>query len=117
MVAAQALAPGTDSALRDWLVGLVARNDRDAYTRVLVEGLSRFDLTDQVGAIRVPTLVVIGELDRIIPPDGGRELARRIPGAELAEVPGVGHIGYAERPKTFNELVLGFLKRHEEGER
>ncbi len=117
MVATQALAPGADPALHDWLVGLVARNDRDAYTRVLVEGLSGFDLTEQVGAIRVPTLVVIGELDRIIPPDGGRELAKRIPHAELAELRGVGHIGYAERPQAFNDFVLGFLKRYDEDER
>lgn len=115
MVASQALAPGAEPALHDWLTDLVARNDREAYTRVLVEGLSRFNLCSDAGRIRVPTLVVVGELDRIIPPEGGRELAKRIPGAELAELRGVGHIGYAERPEAFNDVVLGFLRKRESG--
>ena len=116
MVASQALAPAADPALADWLASLVARNDREAYTRVLVEGLSHFDLADRVHTIRIPTLVVIGELDRIIPPDGGRELARLIRDAELVELRAVGHLGYAEQPEAFNEVVLGFLQRHKENE-
>ena len=113
MVAKQALAPGAEPVLHEWLAGLVARNDREAYTRVLVEGLSQFDLASEVHAIRVPTLVLVGELDRIIPPEGGRELARRIPGAELTLLGGVGHIGYAERPDAFNDAVLEFLGRQD----
>jgi 3-oxoadipate enol-lactonase len=111
MVASQALAPGALPALHDWLVGLVAKNDRETYRRVLVEGLAAFDLEAEVGRIRIPTLVLVGELDRIIPADGGRELARRIVGAEIVDIPGVGHIGYAEKPATFNDAVLGFLRK------
>ena len=117
MVASQALAPGASAELNDWLVGLVVKNDRDAYRRVLVEGLGAFDLEAEVGRIRVPTLVLIGELDRIIPPDGGRDLAKRISGAELVDIRGVGHIGYAEKPAAFNDAVLGFLRKVKESER
>lgn len=111
MVASQALAPGAPAELRDWLVELLARNDREAYTRVLVEGLRAFDLESRVGEIRLPTLVVIGELDRVIPAAEGRLLAARIPGAEQVVIEGVGHLGYAERPEAFNDALLGFLKR------
>ena len=109
LVASQALAPQAPVALREWLVDLVARNDGEAYTQVLVEGLSRFDASERVSQIRLPTLVLVGELDRVIPPEEGRELAGRIPGARLMSVAGTGHLSYAERPDAFNQAVLEFL--------
>jgi pimeloyl-ACP methyl ester carboxylesterase len=115
LVAEQALAPEPSAALRQWLIDLVARNDREAYTQVLVEGLSRFDASDRVSQISLPTLVVVGELDRVIPPEEGRELAGRIPGARLATIAGTGHLSYAERPNAFNEVVLEFLSALDAG--
>lgn len=44
-----------------------------------------------LGAVQAPTLVVTGSRDRVVPPDNSRLLARRIPGAELAVLPGAGH--------------------------
>ena len=44
-----------------------------------------------LGAIHAPTLVVTGTRDRVVPPSNSRVLARRIPGAQLVELPGVGH--------------------------
>lgn len=42
-------------------------------------------------AISVPTLVVHGTDDRLLPPAHGRDIAARIPGAELIEIDGMGH--------------------------
>lgn len=109
LVASQALAPESPAALREWVVDLVARNDREAYTRVLVEGLSRFDASERVSQVRLPTLVVVGELDLVIPPEEGRELAGLIPGAHLVRISGTGHLSYAESPDAFNQTILGFL--------
>ena len=44
-----------------------------------------------LGAIRASTLVMTGTRDRVVPPSNSRVLARRIPGAQLVELPGVGH--------------------------
>ncbi len=41
--------------------------------------------------LRCPTLVVTGDADRLMPPSNAHVLAERIPGAELVELPGVGH--------------------------
>ncbi|RIL07356.1 MAG: hypothetical protein DCC71_03330 [Proteobacteria bacterium] len=110
LVAAQALAQPADPAVQRWLVGILARNDARAYEQVLVEGLGRFDWTDRCREIEAPALVVVGGRDLVIPPEGGRDLARRLPHAALVELPNVGHIGYAEDPSAFNASVLRFLQ-------
>lgn len=56
-----------------------------------IELLERLDLTRDLGQISVPTLVVTGETDRVVPSSASRQLAERIPGATLRLLPGVGH--------------------------
>jgi pimeloyl-ACP methyl ester carboxylesterase len=111
MVATQALAAGPQSPIFDWLVAMVARNDRDAYVKVLTEALGNFDQSDSVASLRFPTLVVVGDTDRVIPMKGGLELASLIPGAQTMVLKAAGHIGYAEQPEAFNKAVLSFLSR------
>lgn len=49
------------------------------------------DLHDLAGHITAPTLVVAGGRNLLLPPRTARDLARRIPGARLLELPGTGH--------------------------
>ena len=65
--------------------------------QVLTEGLRDFDVADQIKTIDIPTLVIIGDHDRVIPPDQGREVAQRIPSAQLVTMEGTGHLSYAEQ--------------------
>jgi len=67
--------------------------------------------------ISVPTLVVWGAEDRMIPLEEGRRLAARVRGARLAVIPDAGHLPMRERPELFSEAVRGFLEgldRHPE---
>ena len=109
LVVDQAFGPNPDASLKKWISEMVSSNDKNAYSQVLSEGLSDFDLSSRVSEISAPTLVVVGEHDRVIPPDQGRKLAREIRDAELEEIPGVGHLGYSEEPEKFNQIVLKFL--------
>lgn len=109
IVIEQACSADASQELRSWIAGLIARNDKRAYTQVMTEGLRDFDVGAQIGKIGIPTLVITGEHDRVLPGEGGEEIARLIPGAMLVEMEGVGHLGYAERPAEFNEAVLFFL--------
>lgn len=63
------------------------------------------DSLDRVSAIRVPTLVVAGGQDSFIPAALGRDVADRIPGAELVVLPDEAHQPFQERPEQFNEMV------------
>lgn len=58
--------------------------------------------------ITVPTLVVWGSEDRLLPPEHGRRLASLIPGARYEEISGAGHVVPLEAPERFVELVTGF---------
>lgn len=60
--------------------------------------------------IHVPTLVVWGGRDALVPAELGRALAEAIPGAEYHEIPRAGHVVMVDAPGTFNRLVLNFLR-------
>ncbi len=70
-----------------------------------------FDVSQKLGAIAAPTLVVHGDQDRVVPVENGRLLASRIPGAELQILAGGGHLVLIEQATRFNQLVLDFLSR------
>jgi 3-oxoadipate enol-lactonase len=65
--------------------------------------------TDRLHEIAVPTLVITGEADRLIPPANSDILAKHIPGAKLVRVPGGSHGFNFETPDVFNRAVLDFL--------
>ncbi len=75
------------------------------------EALAAHDTHDRLEAIRCPTLVSVAEDDILVPPRFSREIAKRIPGAELHLVQGAGHCYFLERPEVFNELSLDFIAR------
>lgn len=59
--------------------------------------------------IRVPALVIHGQDDRVVPHANGEVLARRLPGARFASLPGIGHLPYLEDAPGFTRLVREFL--------
>lgn len=67
--------------------------------------------TAQLAGIKVPVAVVIGENDEFIRQDHAAYLARSIPGADLAILPGVSHFAPLQRPEQFSNAVLRFLER------
>jgi 3-oxoadipate enol-lactonase len=60
-------------------------------------------------SVQVPTLVVVGNEDRLTPPAMARLIADAIPGARLAVIPAAGHLSNIEQPAAFNAAVLDFL--------
>lgn len=71
--------------------------------------LADCDLRDQVGRIRVPTLVIGGELDRATPPDEARRLHEQIPGSTLEILEGAAHLSNVEAAEVFTRKVGAFI--------
>ncbi len=69
------------------------------------------DTWDGLATIAVPTLVVHGDADLLVPTENGRLLAGQIPGAELVLVPGAGHMLQADANDVVRDAVLAFLER------
>jgi 3-oxoadipate enol-lactonase len=75
------------------------------------------DTASRLGQITVPTLVVRGERDALLPRRHAQMLAERIPAADLVEVPGSGHLYVFERRAESLALVTEWLARHHSGAR
>jgi pimeloyl-ACP methyl ester carboxylesterase len=68
-----------------------------------------YDFRDRLPEIGVPTLIVWGEKDSIIPVKDAQEFERLIPDSRKVVMKDTGHVSMAERPETFNDLMMEFL--------
>jgi class 3 adenylate cyclase len=78
-----------------------------------LEALARMnreiDVRDVLPAIRVPTLILHGSEDTIVPAEAARWMADRIPGARFIEVPGAAHLHFGRGTDAINAEVERFL--------
>lgn len=70
----------------------------------------RMDSVDELGGIKVPVLWLHGEEDTLMPVDGARVSAEKIPGAVFKTIPGGGHVSPMENPEATNAAIAEFLK-------
>ena len=91
------------------LLGLIGK-PKD-YTRFLsnANAILRFDARGALEQIRCPVLILGGEEDKTVGPEGSRELHASLPGSELHMYPGLGHAAFEEAP-DFNARVFGFFQ-------
>jgi 3-oxoadipate enol-lactonase len=103
------LAQPADPAVRSEVIETMGRIDPAAY-RIGAAAVWLADQAQRADAIRVPTLVVCGEQDRVTPPALSTSLTRMIPGAHYEPIEGAGHLGNLERPDAFNTIVGAFVR-------
>jgi 3-oxoadipate enol-lactonase len=73
--------------------------------------LREADLRGVVSAIRVPSLIIAGELDEATPVSQAQELQAAIAGSELVVLREVAHLSNVEQPAAFTHTVRSFLVR------
>ena len=100
------------SAAYGELLDSVNRIHEVSYQKTLQASVAQ-DRAAPIEKIRVPTLIIAGEEDTVYPPELARDMAKRIPGAELLMFERTGHLANLEQPERFNKVVLDFLSRHE----
>jgi pimeloyl-ACP methyl ester carboxylesterase len=74
-----------------------------------IRGLAGYDILDRLEDVEIPTLIVWGRNDLIVPVDDAFEYARLIRGSELVIFDRCGHVPMLERPVRFNRLLDHFL--------
>jgi 3-oxoadipate enol-lactonase len=82
----------------------------DSYLKTLEASVAQ-DRAAPLEKLRVPTLVITSDEDRVYPPGLVQRMAQRIPGSELVVLEACGHLSNLEQPERFNKVLLDFLKR------
>lgn len=83
----------------------------EAYVRQQTAIMGRVDSRPMLGTIQVPTLVGVGELDKLTPPELAEEMAGAIRGAELVRFADSAHLPTMENPEVVVEAMRGWLER------
>jgi 3-oxoadipate enol-lactonase len=117
-VRASGLEPIADSSLGRWFTpafadvpryrAMLVSTDAEGYARAC-DAIHDWDVRDELGAIRAPTLAIAGADDPSTPPRHLEEIARSVPGARLEVLPGARHLLNVERADEVNRLLLEHL--------
>jgi pimeloyl-ACP methyl ester carboxylesterase len=70
-----------------------------------MQACATHDTHERLGQIDLPTLVIHGDVDRLLGYDNGRQIAAAIPGSRLETLEGVGHMFWWEQPQRSAELI------------
>jgi pimeloyl-ACP methyl ester carboxylesterase len=74
-----------------------------------IRGLVGYDILDRLEEVEIPTLIVWGRNDRIVPAADAFGYGQRLRNSRTVILDRTGHLPMAERPVRFNRLLGAFL--------
>jgi 3-oxoadipate enol-lactonase len=83
----------------------------DAYIAQL-QAIFAWEAYSRLEKITVPTLVIHGETDQLVPAGNGELIASRIAGAKLIMLPRASHIFTTDQPEASRQAIMEFLSEH-----
>jgi 3-oxoadipate enol-lactonase len=89
---------------------MILSNQAQPIINTLTALANRPDSRPLLPTINVPTLVIAGEEDKLVPFAETKEMAKAIPKARLELIPRAGHLANLENPEPFNDVLLTFIK-------
>lgn len=90
---------------------LIGANTRDGIKAFVTAMMHRTDSTPLLAKIEVPTLIVHGAEDTLIPPSEAEGMHRTIRNSQLELIPSSGHLPNLEQPAPFDAVLWQFLKK------
>ena len=90
---------------------LIKQQSPTAIRTAIHRMMHRPDSTPLLAQIAVPTLVITGDEDELIPVDESRAIAAAVKGATLVVIPRAGHLSNLEQPEAFNNALNTFLTK------
>ncbi len=102
-------ASNTDAAMAAAVHGFMAPSKPEGVIGALLGMAEREDAGAWLGMLQVPTLVIAGADDTIIPPSESEAMAKAIPGAQLKVIPKAGHLVAFEQADAFNAALVDWL--------
>ena len=104
--------PGYLDAFITWRVAM----DAPAQEAAMRAGAG-YDVLPDLPKLKIPTLVVAGAADRLIPPAASRAIAAAAPGAQYVEIPESGHMIAVEQPAALAAVLDPFLEAYRTAQR
>jgi 3-oxoadipate enol-lactonase len=109
-MATKMLSPSnSDPRMVEQVRGFMAPSKPEGVIGALLGMAERPDATDVLASIKVPTLVITGEDDTLIPPTESEKLSKAIRGSRLEVIPQAGHLVAFEQPDAFNRAMTEWL--------
>jgi pimeloyl-ACP methyl ester carboxylesterase len=99
-----------DEAVRVILREMAMELGAEIFVRQQNAIIGRADSRPRLASIRCPTLVLVGEQDRLIPPDRSKEIADGIAGARYVTIPECGHLSTLEQPQRVTKALIEWLQ-------
>jgi pimeloyl-ACP methyl ester carboxylesterase len=99
-----------DEALRREYLTMAEETGVEVFLRHQRAVMQRPDSRPDLGAIRCPTLVLVGDADELTPPALSEEIAAGIRGSRLVIVPECGHLATLERPAAVTQALIELLR-------
>jgi pimeloyl-ACP methyl ester carboxylesterase len=100
----------TDALVDRYYELTLREGNRAALGRRFVQSRPGADV-DRLKTLHLPTLIMWGALDRLIPPEHAEQFHRDIAGSELITYEGLGHVPHEEDPARTVADVIRFLER------
>ena len=101
----------TNPEVEPFVRRLIKQQSQTAIRGAIHRMMHRPDSTPLLSQVQVPTLVVTGEEDELIPIDESRAIANAIKDSTLVVIPGAGHLSNLEQPDAFNNALNTFLAK------
>ena len=103
------LSPQAPKEALDWIIADISNNPRIHYWEV-IRSVWNWEAGEKLKQIKVPTLILVGDRDRLTPPQISHRLHLAIPNSKLVIVKDATHYVVLERPELVNKEILNFLK-------
>jgi pimeloyl-ACP methyl ester carboxylesterase len=102
--------PNCDQHTIDGITSIILENEPIALERALIAMAARTDTTGTLNHCKVPVGFIVGEHDKLTPPDVMREMADITQSKQFHVIPGAGHLSAIENPQAFNAALLACVR-------
>ena len=101
----------SDPLIANVIFDMAQEIGRDGFIRQQQAIINRIDSRGSLPNITCPACVVVGDSDKLTPPDVAREMAQLLPAAQLHIIEKCGHLSPLEHAGEISEIIAGFMMR------
>ncbi len=101
----------SEQSIENFISNMSRPNTKMVFLSTLLGMKNTPPITEKLGLIKVPVLLIWGSEDKMIPIEYSKDFVASIPNCKFVIMDGFGHIPYEEHPLEFSKLVLDFLSK------